>query len=104
MANPEHLKILKQGVKAWNEWIRKCLEEKLGSTEPEFDGSYIIGSFDLSGARVGWTKFANTDLTGTRGLNALYHLGPSTIGLDTVERARGGIPDAFLRSAGYEKS
>jgi len=26
MANPEHLAILKQGVKAWNEWRQDCPE------------------------------------------------------------------------------
>jgi len=57
MANPEHLHILKQGVKAWNEW-------KSGLPRPgtsiEFD---LIGA-DLSGASLQNIDFFAVNLTG----------------------------------------
>lgn len=40
------------------------------------------------------------DLSQTRGLDALYHQGPTTIGIDTVYRSRGEIPEVFLRGCG----
>ena len=46
------------------------------------------------------TVFADVDLSHAQGLRMVKHLGPSTIGLDTIERSRGKIPDVFLRGAG----
>ena len=55
---------------------------------------------DLSGATVGWTTFGSADLSSTKGLDSVSHLGPSTIGIDTIYKSGGKIPDAFLRGAG----
>jgi hypothetical protein len=55
---------------------------------------------DMSRARVGWTIFADIDLSVAEGLDSINHTGPSTIGLDTIHRSNGKIPDAFLRNAG----
>jgi uncharacterized protein YjbI with pentapeptide repeats len=154
MGNPEHVKILKQGVIAWNKW-----REESPGIIPDLDGE------DLSGANVGWAKFiganlnwadlsganlegadlgaarlvgANlrgahlreailqaTDLSGAKlensdftsvitdlavfgdndlstviGLETVEHLGPSTIGVDTIYKSKGNIPEIFLRGAG----
>ena len=35
-----------------------------------------------------------------KGLEALQHRDPSTIGIDTIYRSKGNIPEAFLRGAG----
>jgi hypothetical protein len=55
---------------------------------------------DLSQARVGWTKFGDIDLSETKGLETLEHIGPSTIGIDTIYHSNGDIPEIFLRGAG----
>ena len=34
------------------------------------------------------------------GLETVVHTGPSTIGVDTIVRSRGKIPESFLRQAG----
>ncbi len=55
---------------------------------------------DLSEAEVGWGIFGNIDLSETQGLDTVRHLGPSTIGTDTLYRSQGKIPRIFLQGAG----
>jgi hypothetical protein len=54
----------------------------------------------LSGALIGWTVFASVDLRGVKGLDKVHHIGPSTIGIDTIYLSQGEIPEVFLRRAG----
>lgn len=54
----------------------------------------------LVSAVIGRTTFGNNDLSATIGLRRLYHAGPSTIGIDTLFKSDGKIPDEFLRDAG----
>lgn len=49
------------------------------------------------------TTFLNVDLKETINLDTVVHLGPSTIGIDTIQRSRGKIPDAFLIGAGVSE-
>jgi TIR domain/Pentapeptide repeats (8 copies) len=44
--------------------------------------------------------FADVDLTDTIGLETISHLAPSTIGIDTLFRSKGKIPEVFLRGCG----
>jgi hypothetical protein len=55
---------------------------------------------DLTGSVIGQTTFGNNDLSVTRGLRSVRHLGPSTIGVDTLFKSEGKIPGEFLREAG----
>jgi TIR domain/Pentapeptide repeats (8 copies) len=55
---------------------------------------------NLYRANIGWTSFADVDLSTARGLETALHGGPSTIGIDTLYRSKGNIPQAFLRGAG----
>lgn len=55
---------------------------------------------NLSEAFVAWSCFGDNDLSDTRGLEAVKHFGPSTIGIDTIYRSKGNIPEEFLRGAG----
>ena len=55
---------------------------------------------DLDGATVVWTMFGDVDLSVAKGLESVVHLGPSTIGIDTIYRSEGKIPEAFLRGCG----
>jgi uncharacterized protein YjbI with pentapeptide repeats len=54
----------------------------------------------LTGAIIDRTIFAGVDLTTVLGLDAIQHRGPSTIGIDTLYRSQGNIPEVFLRGAG----
>jgi hypothetical protein len=55
---------------------------------------------NLSRAQLGWTSLGNVDLSVVQGLDAVVHAGPSTIGIDTLYRSHGNIPEVFLRGAG----
>src|SRR6266568_3506845 len=59
-----------------------------------------LGSPDFSDAIVGWTIFGNIDMSAVKNLEKVRHEGPSTIGIDTIIRSRGRIPEIFLRNAG----
>ncbi|MFZ0750381.1 MAG: toll/interleukin-1 receptor domain-containing protein, partial [Pyrinomonadaceae bacterium] len=68
-------------------------------TRASLSGSKVSGT-DLTRAIVGWTGFGNTDLSTTKGLKAVTHRGPSTIGVDTLYQSHGHIPESFLWGAG----
>jgi hypothetical protein len=46
------------------------------------------------------SSFGDTDLNQVRGLESLRHFAPSTIGIDTVYRSGGNLPELFLRKCG----
>ena len=62
-------------------------------------GTALSGA-DFTEARAWGTNFANVDLTVAKGLETIRHYGPSTIGIDTIYKSRGKIPEKFLRGAG----
>jgi len=68
-----------------------------------FDGANLDRA-DLTLAGVGSTTFANVDLSGVKGLDTLNHVGPSSIGIDTIYKSKGKIPLAFLRGAGVPEN
>jgi hypothetical protein len=173
MANKKHLRILKQGVEAWNEWRRQHpraipdlrvvgirlreLNEQTAVAEPlradlggvdlaganlaradlgwadlhgadltgaDLNGALLTGAdlrgaslqvADLSAAYLNGTRltgahmtkatmmgttFAGTDLSEVKGLETIHHVGPSTIGIDTIYKSKGNIPEVFLRGCG----
>lgn len=55
---------------------------------------------NLKKAIFGYTLFAEVDLSSVRGLKDCIHFGPSTIGLDTIYKSGGNIPEVFLRGCG----
>jgi hypothetical protein len=59
-----------------------------------------LSDADLSGARFADTVLADVDLSTTRGLESVKHGGPSTVGIDTIYKSRGKIPEAFLKGCG----
>jgi hypothetical protein len=59
-----------------------------------------LSGANLSKALIGWTVFASVDLRGVKGLDKVHHIGPSTIGIDTIYLSQGEIPEVFLRGAG----
>jgi|ERR1051325_1724052 hypothetical protein len=54
----------------------------------------------LAAATMGRTIIGNTDLREVRGLDAVVHQGPSTLGLDTLYKSGGMIPEVFLYGCG----
>lgn len=55
---------------------------------------------NLSGAFLDDALFANIDLRQVKGLELIRHNGPSTIGIDTIYKSKGQIPEIFLRGCG----
>jgi TIR domain/Pentapeptide repeats (8 copies) len=49
------------------------------------------------------TAFLNIDLSETINLENVFHLGPSTISMDTIQRSKGKIPDIFLLGTGISE-
>jgi len=119
MANPGHLEILKEGVKQWNKWrdehpqvtpdlVRADFGEA-NLSEADLSGANLSGAnlrgahlrgADFTAARVHLTNFADVDLSAAKGLETIVHAGPSTVGIDTIYKSRGKIPDVFLRGCG----
>lgn len=64
-----------------------------------FNQANLLG-LDLTRAIAGFTVFADVDLSAVQGLATIEHRGPSTVGIDTVYKSRGNIPEIFLRGAG----
>lgn len=65
----------------------------------DFSGTYLDGA-DFTDAELGYGSFGNTDLSQVKGLETVKHGGPSTIGIDTIYKSRGQIPEIFLRGCG----
>jgi uncharacterized protein YjbI with pentapeptide repeats len=81
-------------------------------TNANLEGAELRGTFfwraDLDGARLsnvtmGAATFADIDLSRAKGLDAIEHVAPSTVGIDTLERSNGRIPESFLRGAGVSE-
>jgi hypothetical protein len=59
-----------------------------------------LSEADLHAAHIGWTVFGDVNLSTVRGLETVRHDGPSIIGIETLYRSNGIIPEVFLRGAG----
>ena len=55
---------------------------------------------EFEGAKFGFTNIGSTGLCEVSGLEKAMHAAPSTIGVDTLVRSKGRIPEAFLRGCG----
>jgi len=55
-------------------------------------------------ASIGGTAFGNNDLSTVKYLETLKHHGPSTVGVDTLYKSGGKIPEVFLRGAGLPET
>lgn len=63
-----------------------------------------LSGANLIGSRIGLTIFGEVDLRTVVGLDTVEHVAPSTIGIDTIYRSQGNIPETFLRNAGAPDS
>jgi hypothetical protein len=59
----------------------------------------LIGA-NFEGALIWEAIFADADLSSCTGLDSVNHVGPSTLGIDSIIRSKGQIPKAFLRGVG----
>ncbi len=93
MANPKHVALLKQGVAAWNEWRKENRGVRADLRQTVLTKAYC-----------GYTVFGDLDLSNVKGLEDVIHEGPSTLGVDTLFRSGGTIPEVFLRGCGVEET
>ena len=64
MANPEHLKILKQGVEAWNSWREEHPEEKPDLTGADLKSQELV--------QVDFSTASKRTFCGFRGSSGVY--------------------------------
>ena len=69
----------------------------------KLSGAYL-GEANLRQAIVGSTYFDNLDLSEVKGLETVKHDFPSTIGIDTIYKSEGNIPEVFLRGCGVPEN
>lgn len=62
-------------------------------------GACLTGS-KLTHAKTYATNFGTLDLRGIQDLEYIKHMGPSTVGTDTLILSKGKIPEVFLRGCG----
>ncbi len=85
-----------------------CLLNGVDLNEASLEGADLTRSVFLRASLRGTrfaraalsTGFADVDLSRAIGLDEVRHVGPSSIGIDTLYRSAGAIPHAFLREAG----
>jgi TIR domain/Pentapeptide repeats (8 copies) len=72
----------------------------------DLSGANLLGAdlrdANLSYAIVEYTSFGDVDLSVVKNLETVAHHGPSTIGIDTIYRSQGNIPEVFLKGAGVD--
>jgi hypothetical protein len=59
---------------------------------------------DFTEATLVGAMFVDNDLSEVKGLETVTHNGPSSIGIDTLYKSGGRIPEAFLRGCGVPES
>jgi hypothetical protein len=59
-----------------------------------------LGGADFTNATLALTTFADNDLSEVKGLGKVLHVAPSSIGVDTLYKSAGKIPEEFLRGCG----
>ena len=64
----------------------------------------ILDRADLTDSNMAYTVVADLDLSVAKGLEAIKHEHPSTVGIDTIYQSKGNVPEAFLRWAGVPEN
>jgi uncharacterized protein YjbI with pentapeptide repeats len=62
-------------------------------------GATLVGA-NFTNAILASTIFADNDLSRVKSLETVKHYAPSTIGIDTLYKSAGKIPEVFLRGCG----
>jgi len=100
MSNSEHVKILNRSIEEWNQWRIDHHDVRPDLRGVDLSGADLsdadVRRADFSRAKIGYTILGNVDLSKTKGLETIKHIGPSTIGIDTIYKSEGTIPDVSL--------
>lgn len=72
-------------------------------TGANLKGAELAGA-DFTNAHLWRTVLADNDLSQVKGLESVRHSGPSSVGIDTIYKSRGEIPEIFLRDCGVPES
>jgi hypothetical protein len=99
MADKSHVSLLKRGVNDWNRWRRQRQREHADLSNANLE-SAILNDANFDAATFGSTIFGDVNLSSCNGLGSIHHLGPSTLGVDSIIRSKGRIPESFLRGVG----
>nr|WP_232102864.1 toll/interleukin-1 receptor domain-containing protein [Gimesia aquarii] len=59
-----------------------------------------LSETNLNNAQLFYSTFTRVDLSLTIGLDSVKHYGPSSLGIDTLMKSKGKIPEIFLRGCG----
>lgn len=67
-------------------------------------GNAFLDKTNFNRSIAGGTKFTDVSLERAVGLENIVHLGPSSIGIDTIYKSRGQISEVFLRGCGVPEN
>jgi uncharacterized protein YjbI with pentapeptide repeats len=99
MGNPEHLKILKQGIEAWKEWRRQYPSLRPDLTEADLIGANLTGA-NLIGADLSRVDLSQADLSGASLTEAdLTEANLIEADLSRADLSRANLPGAHLTKA-----
>jgi uncharacterized protein YjbI with pentapeptide repeats len=59
-----------------------------------------LAGTNLTRSLLQWSLLVDVDLSQVKGLETVRHYGRSSIGMDTIDRSKGMIPEAFLQGCG----
>ena len=94
------------GARLWGSDFRQANLTRANLTRAGLLGANLtracLDGAKMSEANVGGTIFGDVDLDVVEGLGTVHHNGPSVIGLDTILKSGGKIPDEFLRGCGVD--
>jgi TIR domain/Pentapeptide repeats (8 copies) len=74
--------------------LSRAFLNRTGLNEAKLDGA------NLAGAGIGGTIFGSNNLSNVIGLDSVLHTSPSVIGIDTLYKSGGKIPESFLHGCG----
>jgi hypothetical protein len=64
----------------------------------------LVEEADFTDSVMGFARLGKVNLALTKGLETVRHIGPSSVGVDTIYLSQGKIPEVFLRGAGVPES
>ena len=64
----------------------------------------VLGQSNLQNAWLNSTNLTDLDLSAATGLEKVVHQGPSSVGIDTIFKSKGKIPEVFLRGCGVPEA